>query len=284
MDILLRTLLFDGQVSLTVAETTELCQKGIQRHFYTEGRAYVFAKALSVMSFLSGCLKGDNGEISISVKNETGEIAVSGNRKLYIRGYAEGVALDGSAQGIESRAFGEETALTVIRDDGYSRPFVGSCAFPISGDIDEGFEEYYRSSEQLPTRIKTVVDLESEIPFCGVVALQPLPFADEKTLKKVEELDLCALLQSVRNLGVETAVEDWFGKDTQVWETRLAVYQCNCSREYLKRLLVSLGEEQLREIIREDGRVHIHCHYCNSDYDFIEQDADELFPPHKPND
>lgn len=264
MDKVLRTLLFDGQVSLTVAETTSLCQTGIARHGYTDERAVVFAKALSVTVFLSSCLKGDNGEISLSIKDQSGEIAVSGNKKLYIRGYAE-----------KEGAFDENTALTVIRDDGYSRPFVGSCAFSENGNIDEAFEEYYRISEQLPTRIQTAVDLENG--FCGVVALQPLPFADESTLQKVYDTDLGALLDEVKTQGVEKAVEKMYGKDSVVWETRKPVYQCNCSREYLKRLLVSLGETQMREIIQEEGKVHIHCHYCNTDYDFTEKDADEMF-------
>lgn len=277
----LRTLLFDGQVSLTVADTTALCLTGIDRHGYTQGRAFVFAKSLSAMVFLSSCLKGDNGEISLSIKNDGGEIAVSGNRKLYIRGYAENERADGAVAGAQQRAFDDNTALTIIRDDGYSRPFVGSCAFPQSGEIDEGFEEYYRISEQLPTRIKTVADLETEEKFCGVVALQPLPFADEKTLEKVYATDLQTLLDEVQKKGVERAVEELFGKDTAVWEPREAVYQCNCSREYLQRLLVSLGELQMREIIREDGKLHIHCHYCNSDYDFTDKDADEIFAKEK---
>jgi len=33
----------------------------------------------------------------------------------------------------------------------------------------------------------------------------------------------------------------------------------------------------MRSIIREDGAVRIHCHYCNSDYAFTDNDADELF-------
>ena len=38
-----------------------------------------------------------------------------------------------------------------------------------------------------------------------------------------------------------------------------------------------LGEEQMRAIIREDGAVRVHCHYCNTDYSFDDKDADEMF-------
>ena len=57
-----------------------------------------------------------------------------------------------------------------------------------------------------------------------------------------------------------------------------AQYKCRCSKAYLGEVLVSLGEAQMREIIREDGAVRIHCHYCNTDYEFYDEDVDYLFP------
>ena len=56
-----------------------------------------------------------------------------------------------------------------------------------------------------------------------------------------------------------------------------AEYKCNCSKTYLTRGLVPLGEEELRRIVREDGAVRIHCHYCNSDYEFTDNDVDGIF-------
>ena len=68
-----------------------------------------------------------------------------------------------------------------------------------------------------------------------------------------------------------------FDCDEKVWDSRKAAYRCNCSKHYLSRVLVSLGEEALREIIREDGAARIHCHYCNTDYEFTDADADKIF-------
>ena len=48
--------------------------------------------------------------------------------------------------------------------------------------------------------------------------------------------------------------------------------------EYLAGVLVSLGEAQMREIIRADGALRVHWHYCNTDYVFTDEDADKLFP------
>ena len=43
------------------------------------------------------------------------------------------------------------------------------------------------------------------------------------------------------------------------------------------QVLTSLGEAQMRSIIREDGAVRVHCHYCNTDYSFDDSDADMMF-------
>lgn len=281
MKNLLRTLVYDGQVSLTLADATALVAEGARLHALSGASAYLFGKALSAMTFMSACLKEDTGEISLSLKaGEVGEIAISGNRALAMRGYIENRALQGGRDEKTERAvFADGGSLTVIRNDGYARPFVGACAFPCGGSLDEGFAEYFRISEQIPTRIATTVQFndDGKVIFAGAAVLQPLPFADENTLQKTNEVDLNALLCEVKTQGVERAAESAFGRDKKVWEMRTAAYRCNCSRQYLTRVLVSLGEEQMREMIREDGAVRIHCHYCNRDYEFTEKDADEIF-------
>ena len=277
MKNVLRALIYDGQVSLTLGVTTDIVREGIRRHNLTPASAFVFGKTLSAMTFMSACLKETTGEISLSIKGKEGEIAVSGNRQLYMRGFIENTSLSGEENQAESLFLGEQASLTVIRDDGYNRPFVGACAFPQNGGIDEGFEEYFRISEQLPTRIKTMVKMQgNECAFAGVAVLQPLPFAEESVLQKVAELPLERLLSDMQEQGIACA-EKWFKKDEKVWEERKASYKCNCSRRYLTRVLVSLGEMQMRQIIQEEGAVRVHCHYCNTDYEFTNEDADLLF-------
>ena len=281
MENVLRTLIYDGQVSLTVADTTALVQESAKRHNLTKGSAYLLGKALSAMTYMSACLKMEKGEISLSLKTdgECGGIGVSGNQKLYLRGYIENPSLFGEdMQAVEKNALQNGGSFTVIRDDGYNRPFVGSCGLD-DGTIDGAFEQYFATSEQLPTRIYTTVEFneKDEISFAGVVALQPLPFAEEDALKKTADLPMESLLISARDKGVEEGVLSFFEERENVWSMRKAIYKCNCSREYLSAVLTSLGEREMRKIIREEGKVEVHCHYCNTDYVFTEKDADEIF-------
>ena len=280
MGKVLRTLAFHQQISLTVADTTQIVREAIKLHHLTPLSARILGKALSAMTFASACLKQEIGEISLSVltQGECGNLGVSGNRQLRLRGYIENPFLLGEPnKGNEQEAFQNGT-LTIIRDDGYNRPFVGSCAVPELGGVDEAFEEYFRISEQLPTRVATEVEIDEngDCVFAGVIALQALPFADEAALRSAAEMRLDEALQAVKAGGVEKASEVFF-PDKTVWEIREAAYKCNCSREYLKGVLVTLGEAELRRIIQEDGAVRVHCHYCNADYEFTEDDANELF-------
>ena len=279
MNNVLRTLVYNEQVSLTLLNATEIAKEGARRHGLSQTSASVFGRALAVMTYMSACLKNEKGEISLVLKGKGGceEICISGNRALYLRGYIVNTQM--TAENTQN-ALGEKATLTIIRDDGYRRPFVGSCEIPEHSDADGAFEEYYRVSEQLPTRIHTAVefDKKGEITFVGAAVVQPLPFADDETLEMVARLDLQTLLNDVKTQGCENAARAHFEENSKVWETREAVYRCNCSREYLTRVLVSLGEEQLRDIIQEEGAVKVHCHYCNTDYAFTQEDADKLFP------
>jgi molecular chaperone Hsp33 len=40
---------------------------------------------------------------------------------------------------------------------------------------------------------------------------------------------------------------------------------------------VPLGKEELLKIIEEEGKVSVHCHYCNTDYTFERADIEKLF-------
>ena len=35
-------------------------------------------------------------------------------------------------------------------------------------------------------------------------------------------------------------------------------------------------KEELRAIIAEQGKISVHCHYCNTDYDFTAEDAENI--------
>jgi len=271
----LRTLVFDDEVSLTIADTTSIAKEGIKRHALQGEAAEAFARTLAFLTFASACLKMEAGSVSLAIKTDGKivDLCASGDQALSIRGY-----LDWEEE--KSDTLGTGT-LAVIRDDGYNRPFVGACEVASKEDIDNSFEDYYFTSEQLPTFIKTVLkrDSDGEVEFCGIIVAQPLPFASEETFAKIPDgYALEEILNEVQTLGLFAAAEKYFGAKAENCNYRQAEYRCNCSREYLKGVIVSIGETELRKMVKEDGSIKVHCHYCNTDYEFVDEDIDELFP------
>ncbi len=272
----LRCLILNDQVSLTAIDTTELVKKGIQLHHLSKSAATTLGKVLSCVAFMSAALKEKKGQISVSLKGNGagGSIGVSGDFAMHLRGYID----EPNANGNEQSLLGESGSLTVVRDDGYARPFVGSCAYE-KMNVDEAFEEYYRISEQLPTFIGSSVRFNEndELAFAGICVLQPLPFADEKAVEELPKGEaLRALTAEMEEKGIN-GLQERFSIDGKKIEWKNAVYQCHCSREYLAEVLTSLGEAEMRRIVQEDGELKAHCHYCNTDYVFKEEDIDGIF-------
>ena len=287
MKNVLRTLIYGEQISLTLLDATQTVNEAIRLHALSRPAAILLGKTLAVMTYMSACLKEKTGEVSVSVKGNGagGGVCVSGDYALHLRGYIEDAHVPSVAgetdEEAELRCLGRSGTLTIVRDNGYSRPFVGACAFPAAGGVDEAFEEYYRVSEQLPTHIASEVRLDESgaCAFAGAAVLQPLPFADAETLERLpSRARLKKITGEISSLGLKKCAEIHFSAKEELLNAREAAYKCHCSKEYLAGVLVSLGKAQLEDILKTDGKIEVHCHYCNKDYRFTQEDVEKLFP------
>ena len=50
MNNVLRTLIFNDEVSLTIADTTEIVQEGIRLHNLTPASAYIYGRGMSALT------------------------------------------------------------------------------------------------------------------------------------------------------------------------------------------------------------------------------------------
>ena len=53
-------------------------------------------------------------------------------------------------------------------------------------------------------------------------------------------------------------------------------YECKCSKEKFADGLMTLGNEQLTELIEEDGKAEIQCQFCNKRYNFNKEELEEI--------
>jgi len=54
-------------------------------------------------------------------------------------------------------------------------------------------------------------------------------------------------------------------------------YRCSCSRERLESVIVSLGREEVEQILKEKGKMELVCQYCRKKYEFDKDEVSHLF-------
>lgn len=274
MNTLYKSLVYDKQISLSVLDTTDLVKSAIKIHNLSGNAAYLLGGLLTCCAYMAGCLKSEKGAVSLTIKSADGDgcVSVSGDSKLHIRGYADGSCMHTLKGG----------TLTVIKDDGFFRPFVGACEIE-SDDVSEIFTQYFRTSEQITTHVRVGVKL-SEVGEClaaGGVVMQQLPGTSEANAAKCEERmsafsDVASLIESE---GAQGVIKKYF--EGEIADDGLYLlhpdYVCNCSRRKIEAVIIPLGKDELLNICKEQGKVSVHCHYCNTDYTFVADDIEELF-------
>lgn len=157
---------------------------------------------------------------------------------------------------------------------------------PITGNsIAECLEAYFIQSEQLPTRVSLAATpgvvsgmLLQRIPSEGGKQGTVDPAALEAAWMKVDhamlELTPAALIAD----DVEQRLVRMFGDDeVRVFSGHDVKFACRCSRERVANVLRSLGHEEIRSVIAEQGAVTVTCEFCQKPYKFDPIDAEQLF-------
>lgn len=152
---------------------------------------------------------------------------------------------------------------------------------PLEGDtIARMLERYMFRSEQLPTRLWLAAN---EQRVTGLL-LQKMPLdargpsPDADGWNRMQHLGDTLTSQEMLELDGETAIRRlfWQEKVSDATEQSLS-FSCQCSRERVATMLKMLGQDQVQEIIDEQGEVSVNCEYCNSPYRFDPVDCAALF-------
>ena len=103
--------------------------------------------------------------------------------------------------------------------------------------------------------------------------LQALPFASDEARALID--NAAAKVKGYLDAGEYGKIFKVFGiEEVQSHETKFA---CRCSAERVESLILSMGEESAFSLLEEEGRISVHCEYCNTDYEFGKERIRELF-------
>lgn len=285
-DKLLKALAYDNEIRVYVLNATEMVAEAQRRHDSWSTATAALGRAMLGTTLLGATLKG-NDKITVRINGDgpVGYLIVDSNGKGETKGYIHNphVSLPLNAKGkLDVRgAVGTEGMLTVSKDLGMKKPFVGQVPL-ISGELGEDFTYYMANSEQVPSAVgvSVLVNPDETVKAAGGFMIQVLPGAKEETIKKIEtvieELPLVSKLME-NGENPEQILERLVGAENyQLLETMPVTFECDCSKERFGDAIVSLGVDEIQSMIDEDHGAEAVCHFCRRKYHYSESDLESL--------
>lgn len=280
-----RQLIWDGTVSLAVLDTTALVAEAISRHGLSALAAAALGRTLTATAYLCSWLKEEGSVISVTVDGHGagGKIRTAGDGALNLRGFVDhpDVVLPPRADGkLDVGGFtGRDGTITVVRDDGEGIPFVGTSPLR-SGELGDDFSAYFLISEQRPTAIALGVRIATDGSCLGAggVFLQPMPGADEEAFSRTEAAigRYREISRRIAEEGAEGIFSD-FGLPFPEETAREIRFRCRCSRERAAAAVFAMGKAEALALLKEEGAIRVHCHDCNTTYEFTRREVEHLF-------
>lgn len=287
-DTLMRGSSAGGEIRVLTAITTELVNEA-QRIHHTYPTATAALGRLLTGAALMGAagLKNETDSMTIQIRGE-GEIknlvAVT-DCQSRVRGYISNPYVDRPLNDKGKLDVGGAIGggyMSVVRDLGLKEPYVGQTPL-VSGEIAEDLTYYYAKSEQTPTSIAlgVLVDTDNSVLASGGFMIQMLPGATDEMAKSLEEIlkNLPPVTSMIRD-GM--SAEDILFRVTEgfsmICENKAVTpkYECKCSKERMEKALISIGADELTQLINEQGQAELTCQFCDNKYMFSKSELENL--------
>jgi len=233
---------------------------------------------LAAVALLTDTVKLD-GTLSIEVRGQ-GVLALlmaesnPGGELRAIARIAEDAALPSEHASFRELVGDGQIVITLDPKEGHRyQGIVGLDHDTLGGCL----EAYFGQSEQLPTRLWLAADGER----AGGLLLQRLPDASQNQDVDAWErsVHLADTIKQEELLGLEqreVLYRLYHEETVRVFDPKALRFGCTCSRERMRHALYTLGEDELRDILREQGAIDTQCHFCHTKYHYTAADIEIL--------
>lgn len=289
-----------GSFRAYITISTELTETARAIHNTTPLATAALGRVLTGAGLMGLMLKNDRDKLTLIFKGDgpARQILATADGKGNVKGYIANPDVElplkenGKLDVGGSIGIGE---LTVIKDLGLKEPYVGNIALA-SGEIAEDLTAYYYISEQQNTAISLGVKIERDrtVGCSGGMIIQLLPDALEEAITALESVigamrPITTIIDEVsaeypkaseeekvkflsekifKDIPEEFALEPLGFRDIR--------WYCDCSEERLEEVLMTIGKEDLEEIIREDEEAELVCQFCLKKYKFDKAHLEEI--------
>ena len=284
LDYIVKAVTADGSLRASAAITTSTVQEARDRHGLYPVPTAALGRLLTGGLLMSSDFKGkERLNLRIESDGPMGPMFVDagyGEARGYVTNPEVHLPLNAKGKLDVAGIVGRGT-LYVVKDFGLKEPWSSSVEL-VSGEIAEDLTYYLTHSEQIPSAVAlgVVVTPEAKVAIAGGFLIQVMPGCPEGHLDMLEKK--IAQVGSVTNLLKEKkepgAVLSWLldGMEPKLFDPIPVSYACKCSRERMAKALVTLGKEELQQLMSDPKGFETVCHFCNDKYPFSNEDIQEI--------
>jgi molecular chaperone Hsp33 len=286
-DYLIRGIDKLGRVRIFVARTTNLVEEARKIHNTSPTATAALGRTLTAGAIMGAMMKNEKDLLTLKISGggPIGKMLIVANNNGHVKGDLDFPMADAPSR-VDGKLdvggiVGNDGTLTVIMDLGLKDPYVGQSSL-VTGEIAEDIANYYVTSQQVPSAVSlgVLVDTDTSCIAAGGYIIQLMPgISDdeitiiENALAKIEPIS--TLID--KGLTPEEIMDRLLGEFEMELLSKMELeYNCDCSREKIEKVIISLGRKEIEDIIEEDGQAEVVCHFCNTKYQFSKQNLTKL--------
>ncbi len=286
-DYLIRGMDKHGRIRVFVASTTKMVEDARRTHNTSPTATAALGRTLTAGVIMGSMMKNSQDVLTLKIAGDGpgGTIYIVSKNNGRVKGYIDNPSADVPSREDGKldvgKLVGKNGTITTIMDLGLKDPYVGQSNI-VTGEIAEDLANYYAYSEQQPSAVSlgVLVDRDISVKAAGGYIIQLLPGISDEDIDKIE--NTLSSIEPVstmidKGLSPEDIMDRILGDfQMEVLDKTDLIYQCDCSREKIERVIMSLGREEIQNIIEEDGEAEVVCHFCNSKYKFSKEELLEF--------
>ncbi len=285
-DYIVRATAANLQIRAFAITSRELTEKARKIHNTSPVATAALGRLLSAGAMMGAMMKGEQDLLTLQIKGDgpLGGITVSADSGARVKGYVNepAVLIPANAQGkLDVAGAVGKGMLRVIKDLGLKEPYVGQTELQ-TGEIAEDLTYYFAASEQIPSSVGlgVLLNRDNTVRQAGGFIVQIMPFTEDHMIdileKKLSEVSsVTALLD--QGLTPEDLLHGLLGDlGLEITDRLPASYCCSCTKDRVRQALVSVGERDLCDMIRDNRPVEVTCQFCGRAYTFAMEDLKQM--------
>ncbi|UZE96554.1 Hsp33 family molecular chaperone HslO [Alkalimarinus alittae] len=247
-----------------------------QRKEYPAPLQTLIGEALAASVLMSGTLKFE-GILSVQARGD-GAVKLlmaecTHDKKVRAIGQWEG---DIPSESLTAQLGAAQIAITI--DPTKGQRYQGIVPLE-KNTLADCLIQYFEQSEQLSTLILLFCDQES----ASGLFLQQLPARnneakDSDAWNRLTQLASTLTADEIHKLDGESLLKRLYHEEeVTIYPEEPVQFECSCSKQRTASTIISLGQDEIYDILAEQKAIEISCQFCNELYRYEKSEIDQLF-------